>query len=917
MRWIYKVPLRIRSLFRRDRVEQELDEELDLHLEGLIEEKVAKGMTPEEGRYAALRELGGIEQIREECRDMRRVNYIENFVHDVRYGLRQLRHSPGFTVVAVLSLALGIGANTAIFTLINDLLLKTLPVRDPQQLVSFGKAEGGGTLDGLGEGPLDLFSYEFYQQMQAEKEVFTDVCAFGSQRESLWVRTGTSAAASADQAIGRLVSGNYFSVLGVGAALGRMIDPSDDDVPGRHAVAVISYRYWQQKFSGDSTALGRSIVVNGTPFTIIGVAPPKFFGETIGPNPPDLWMPLTMQPQVTLQPSLLDPHGYYWLHLIGRQRPEASQKQAQEWVNLKFRQYLTDRQGPRITQDDRHLIQQMYVELIAGGRGVSSLRSEYSQPLEVLMGVVAVVLLIACANLANLLLARSTAREREISTKFALGASRSRIILQMLAETTLLSGLGGALGLLFAYWGTRGLIRFVMAGSSYTQLEASPDARVLVFTLGMSLATGLLFGLAPALRASRMSFAPGLKTSSRATTGGGVGVGGLALPKLLVSLQVALSLLLLVGAGLFVHTLRNLENQDFGFDRQNVLMVTVGLKTAGYKPEQLGVLDQRLLDSLNALPGVRSATLSMLPPMSGMTWGGPVLVPGYSARPNEDMDTSMNSVAPHYFETIGIPLLRGRFIGREDTATSPKVVVVNQTFANHFFPRGDAIGRLLGLPGELGDREIVGVVKDTKPHNPRERAKRTIYLALLQLSGEDLYANCLQIRTVGDPAKVTEEVRRALAGIDSNLPILKISTLSEQVDRYLGHEELISELSSFFALLALSLACIGLFGVMSYNVVRRTNEIGIRMALGATHGDVLWAILRESLVLVAIGIAVGVPATWGATHFISSMLFGLTPHDPVSVIGGTLLMLAGAILAAYLPARRATKVDPMVALRCE
>jgi predicted permease len=923
MRLFYKLFLRFRSLFRKSGVEQELNDELRFHLDELIGEKLAKGMTPEEGRYAALRELGGIEQIREECRDMRRVHYIENFVQDVRYGLRQLRRSPGFTAVAVFSLALGIGANTAIFTLINDLMLKTLAVRDPQQLISFGKAEGGGTLDGLGEGPLDLFSYEFYQQMQKQKDVFTDVCAFGSQRVSVWVRISGSETASTNQATGRLVSGNYFSVLGVGAALGRMIDPSDDDALGRHAVAVISYYYWQQRFSGDSAALGQSIVVNGTPFTIIGIAPSKFLGETIGPNPPDLWMPLTMQPQVTLQPSLLDPHGYYWLHLIGRLRPEASQKQAQEWVNLKFRQYLRDRQGARITPEDRHQIRQMYVELIPGGRGVSHLRSEYSQPLEVLMGVVALVLLIACANLANLLLSRSATREREISTKFALGASRSRIIRQMLAETLLLSGLGGALGLLFAYCGTRGLVSFVMTltpgggRSSYALLEASPDARVLGFTLGVSFASGLLFGLAPALRVSRMSLNPGLKGSSRTTTGSGIRVGGLALPKVLVSLQVALSLLLLVSAGLFVRTLRNLENQDFGFDRQNVLIVTLGLRPAGYKPEQLGALDQRLLDSLNALPGVRSATLATLPPMSGMTWGGPVSIPGYSARPHENMDTSINSVAPHYFETVGIPLLRGRFIGPEDVAASPKVAVVNQTFADHFFPRGDAVGHRFGSPGELGEREIVGVVKDAKYHDPRETPQRMIYLPLLQLSGEDLYANCLQIRTVGSPAKVTEEVRRALAGIDSNLPILNVSTLSEQVERYLGHEELISELSGFFALLALSLACIGLFGVMSYNVVRRTNEIGIRMALGAGRGNVLWAVLWESLALVVIGIAVGVPAAWGATHFVSSMLYGVTPHDSASVLGATLLMLAGALLAVYLPARRATRVDPMVALRYE
>lgn len=723
---------------------------------------------------------------------------VETLWQDVRYGLRQLRRSPGFTIVAVLSLALGIGANTSIFTLINDLLLKTLPVRDPQQLVSFGKAEGGGTLEGLGEGPLDLFSYEFYQQMRQEKEVFRDVCAFGSQRERLQVRPSGSTVDLADQAIGRLVSGNYFSVLGVGAILGRTIDPSDDDAPGRHAVAVISYHYWQQKFSSDPAVVGRSIVVNGTPFTIIGVAFPKFSGETIGPYPPDLWMPLTMQPQVTLKPSLIAPHGMYWLHLIGRQNPGVSSKQAQEWVNLKFRQYLIERQGSHLTAEDRREIQQMYVELLPRGRGVSSLRTEYSQPLEILMGVVVLVLLIACANLANLLLARTAARERELSTRLALGAGRCRIIRQVLTESVLLAGRGGALGLLFAYWGTRALISFVMAGSSYSPLEASPDAGVLAFTLGVSLVTGLLFGLAPALRVSRMSVAPSLKTGSRAITGDGSRSGRVLLPKILVAAQAALSLLLLVGAGLFVRTLRNLENQDFGFNRQNVLIVSLGFKAAGYQPAQLGALYQRLLDMMNTIPGVRSATLSMLPPMSGMTWGGPVSIPGRGTQPNEDMDTSINSVGPQYFATVGISLLRGRVIGPEDTANSSRVAVVNQTFADHFFPGGDAVGRRFGVPGDPRDiREIVGVVRDAKYNSPRETPKRMIYLPLLQPSGEDLYANCLQLRTVGDPAKVTAEARRALAGFDSNLPILNVVTLSEQVDRYLDHEELISQLSSF------------------------------------------------------------------------------------------------------------------------
>jgi len=904
-RWFYKLPLRFRSLLRRSYVERELSDELRFHLEKSIEEAAAKGENPEEARYAALRELGGMEQIKEECRDMRRVDVIENSVQDLRYAARQLRRSPGFAAAVVLSLALGIGANTAIFTLINGLLLKNLPVRDPRQLVSFGKAEGGGTLDGLGAGPLDLFSYEFFQRMRADQTIFQDVCAFGSQRVALQVRLGGSSLPG--QAIGRLVSGNYFGLLGVDAALGRTLEPSDDDVPGRHPVAVISYRYWQRQFSGNPDVLGQSITANNTPLTIIGVAPPKFFGVTIGPQPPDIWMPVTMQTQVTHNPSLLGPHGMFWLHLIGRQKPEVSAKQAQQWVNLKFRQYLVERQGAQITQDDRDLIRQMYVELVPGGRGMSSLRSEFAQPLMILMGVVALVLLIACANLANLLLARTAAREREIATRLALGASRFRIVRQVLTETLLLAGLGGAAGLLFAYAGTRAL---------FTPLEARPDGLVLAFTAGVALLTGILFGLAPALRVSRVSLAPRMKAAVR-VTGGAALSGRLPLPRILVAAQAALSLVLLVGAGLFVRTLRNLENQDFGFNRRNVLIVSLAPKAAGYKPGQLLPLYQRILDTVNALPGIRSATLSMLPAISGMIWSGPVTIPGHVAHANEDMDTSINSVAPRYFETLAIPLVRGRAIGPQDTAASAKVAVVNQKFAQDFFPHGDAVGQSFGVPGETGQRQIVGVVANSRFHDPRQPPGRLIYLPIAQLSGEDLYTNFLQLRTAGDPARVTEEVRRALAEIDSNLPVLKIFTLSQQVDRYLEHEELISLLSSLFALLALLLACMGLYGVMNYNVVRRTNEIGIRMALGARRSGVFWLVLKESILLLGVGIAAGLPITLAAARLVRAELFGLSQADPLSIAVAILCLALASVLAGYLPARRATKVDPMVALRYE
>ena len=910
--------MRVGGVFaRRDR-EQDLVAEIESHLALHIEDNLRSGMPPDEARRQALIHLGGVEQVKESYRERRGLPALDTLRQDVRYGWRMLRKSPAFTALAVLTLALGIGANTAIFTLINDVLLKSLPVRDPQQLVSFGIADGGGVIAGLSPGAWDLFSYDFYKQIENQHDVFDGLCAFDSHRQSVRVRTAGSGSDVQEQAVARLVSGSYFDVLGVNPLVGRLMETSDDSAPGR-PVAVISYRYWQRKFAGDSGAVGRSIVVNGTAFTVIGVAPAAFFGETVDPDPPDIWMPLTMQPQVLLSPSLLGPHGMYWLHLIGRTKPAVSGRRRQQWVNLKLRQYLVEHQGAQISANDRRIISQTYVDLMPGGRGVSHLRVEYTEPLEILMGVVVLVLFVACANLANLLLARTAAREKEVATRLALGAGRSRIVRQLLTESLLLSSLGGALGLLLAYWGTRALIAFVMAGADHIPLEAGPDSRVLLFTLAASLLTGLLFGLAPALRVSRVSFAPGLKAGSRTVTGESAGSGRLSLPKTLVAAQVALSLLLLVGAGLFVRTLRNLKDQDFGFDRQNVLLVNMDARVAGYAPGQMNNLDQRILHAVAALPGVRSATISTFPPMIGSNWTDALSVEGHFPQPNEDMDTALNAAGPAYFETVGIPILMGRPIGPQDTASAAKAAVINQTAADYFFRGENPIGRHIGFSDAYVSAtfEVVGVARNSKYHNPRETARRMVYPALMQLSGGDLYANCLQIRAAGDPAKVSEEVRRTLAGIDSNLPILNIRTVREQVGRFLNHEELISQLSVFFAALALLLACVGLYGMMSYNVMRRTNEIGIRMALGAQSGGVLWMVLEECLLLLGIGVAVGIPVTVAAGRLVRSQLFGLSPSDPFTVAGAIFCVSAVTLLAAYLPARRASRLDPAVALRFE
>jgi predicted permease len=833
---------------------------------------------------------------------------------DLRYSLRILAKSPGFTAIAILSLALGVGANTAIFTLINQLMLQELPVHRPDQLVSFGEASGGGVEGTVAVGTGGLFSYDFYRQIEKQHEFFQDISASASFNLPAGVLLRPSSAEPAGVAFFQMVSGNYFGVLGIQPALGRAILPSDEEAPGRNPVAVLSYHYWQSTLAGDPSVIGRHITVDKIPFTVIGVAPPRFFGVNADAQPPDLWLPLTMQKELMQTSSLLDAPALYWLHLMGRRNAGMNMSQAQEWLSAQILRYMRDLEGSHFPPARMQQIQQ--IKLLPGARGGSNLREQYREPLQVLMGVVVLVLLIACANLANFLLAKTISREREISTRLALGSTRARIVGQILMETLFLSFCGGVLGLLLAFWGTRALIHFVVGGASYTVFDPRPDAHVLAFTFGISLLTGLLFGIAPAVRVSRTAVA--YKANARTAASGG-GASGRVLPKLLVAVQVTLSLILLVGAGLFLRTLRNLENQNLGFETRKLLLVQFIPEAAGYLPPQLSSLYDNILERVDALPGVHSATLSSVPVINPGQWGSPISILGYAAKQDESVDTLGNFVASRYLETVGIPLLLGRPIGPQDTTTSSKVVVVNQTFANDYFPGGNAVGRRFTIadPRVPGTWQIVGVARDAKYSSVREEPQRTIYLPLVQIAGPHIYAHSLQVLTAGDPARVGEEVRRALAQIDPNLAVLKTETISQQVNDLMDQEQLISQLCAWFAGLALLLTSIGLYGVMTYNVARRTHEIGVRMALGAQKRAVQWMILRESLFLLGIGVILGVPATMAATRLVGAQLFGLTPSDPATFMVAILAISAVVILAAYFPAVRATKVDPMVALREE
>jgi len=841
---------------------------------------------------------------------------VGNLLKDLKYGFRMMAKSPGFTAVVVLCLALGIGANTAIFTIINALMLKSLPVEKPEELVLFGQGRSAGTsiIDGMPHaGEWELISVPLFKEYRDDHLFFTGVCAFQSTVSRLNLNiSGSGGGAAPEAAFGKVVSGNYFSVLGVNAAMGRTLTPEDDTAEGAHPVAVISYGFWQRRFSLDASVIGRSMDINGIPFTIVGVAARGFFGESLQSDPADIWMPLSMEPQALLEPSRLEKRNVFWLDVMGRLKPGVSRLQAQTAVTEHFRQYLVDMVGSKISPEDRRELAGVRIDLTPGGGGVSGLRRSYSEPLKILMALVGLVLLIACANVANLQLARASARQREISLRCALGASRSRMVRQLLTESLMLAILGGAAGTVLATWGTSLLVHLVSRGN-YIPLSVSPDSRIMGFTLLISIFTGVLFGLAPAIRAARIDLTASLKEGARNLAGHG---SRFNLTKALVALQVAICLLMLVGGGLFVRTFQKLENQDLGFNRENVLLVSMNPRMAGYKPEQLPGLYRQLLERVGAVPGVKSTSIALYGLVSGSMRDSSISVQGYTPKPREETDAQIIVVGPGYVETVGMTLVAGRGIGPQDSETSSKVAVVNEELAHHYFGNQNPVGKRFGFDDakHAADIEIVGVVKDAKYTEMREPSPPVILIPVFQNPD---FMNDLEIRTAANPTAVAADVRRILNDINSRLLGRKVVTLSQQVDDALSQERLIAQLSSAFGGLALLLACVGLYGVMAYAISRRTNEIGIRMALGAESHQVLWMVLKESLLLVMIGLFIGVPAVLASTRLISAQLYGVTPNDPLTIALAAVLLLAVAALAGFIPARNASHVDPMVALRYE
>ncbi len=875
------------------------------------------GISRDDAERAARAEIGSSEMVRHKVWAAAWESHAESLWKDARLGFRQMLRSPGLSIVAILSLALGIGANTAVFTVIDDLLLKQLPVHDPQMLVSFGDGSDAGIVAASDPGPYNIFPYDFYRRIAGERSELEGVCAFASFGTTVSVRTGAGTEGPATQAISHLVSGSFFSVLGAQPLVGRVFTADDTATEGRNAVAVVSYRYWRENLSADPNVVGRSLTVNGTSFAVVGVMPPSFYGVTLNEDTPDMWLPITMQPQVTMQPSLLKSDGLFWIHMMARRMPSVSVAQAQSWATMEFQRFLTQREGAKISAQRQKQISGSFIPLLPGGSGLSDMRQAYQAPLMALMIMVDIVLLIACANLANLLLAKAASREREFCARLALGSSRGRIVRQILVEALILALIGGGLGLGLAFWSTRVFIHFIDGGAAYTPLSATPNLRVLLFTFATCIMTAILFGIAPAMRGSRIDVSGALNASAR-STGASAARSNRLLPKILIVAQVGLSLVLLSVAGLLLRTLRNLHGSDIGMSRTHILLVHTNPKFAGYPSERLNALYERILDRVGALPGVRSASLAGSPPLHHGIWGSPIDIDSSPATANQD-STLLNRVSSGYFETLGIPLLRGRTIQPIDSADAPKSAVVNKTFADRYFPNGDAIGHTFKIadPGASGVWHIVGVVQDSKHRGPTEEPEAFAYVAVTQFTGDEHYAYWLQVRSDGDPAKLIGEVRAALAEVDPNLPVLKTQTIEEQFDDSIGQENFVSKLAGVFALLALTLACIGLYGVMTYNVVRRTSELGVRMALGASRSSLLWMVVKESLSLLAIGILIGVPVSLVASRSIRAGLFGVNPADPLTLIAAVLTISVCILAGSCMPALRAARIDPMAALRYE
>jgi predicted permease len=849
---------------------------------------------------------------------------MEQLLQDIRYAIRQLRKSPGFALTAILTLALGIGANAAIFTLVQGILLKSLPVSDPRELYRVGDTDDccvNGGFVGV-NGDFDIYSYDLYLYLKQSAPEFEQLAAMQAGQNMLSVRRGDAFSKALES---EYVSGNYFNTLGVGPYLGRVFNDSDD-TPQAAPAAVLSYRTWEGEFASDPSVVGSTVVIQAHPVTVIGVAPRGFFGDRISDRPPAFWLPLSSEPLIAGASSILHHQDSHWLYPIGRVRPGTSIVALQGKLSAALRQWLATRQ--RYTENGGSAeIPKQHVTIVPGGGGIQSLQQETGTGLKMLMILSTVVLLIACFNIANLMLARATARRTEITLRMALGSGRARLIRQIFTESVLLSFLGGLAGLAVAYGGSHLILGLAFPDARNLPISATPSPLVLGFAFVVSLLTGILFGTFPAWLSSHAQPAEVLRGSSRSTRDRS------SFPqKALVILQAALSLVLLVGAALMTRSLNNLEHMDFGIATTNRYVLHLDVAGAGYTVDRLQPLYREIETRFSALPGVTGVGLALYSPLEGDNWGECVIQQGHpSPRPGDRCGSTWDRVNAGYLRTIGVPMMRGREFTQQDTATSLPVAIVNQTFVGRFFPKQDPIGKQFGIDDVKysSSFQIVGVFKDFKLNNPREPI-RPVYLRPLTqqlrayteppLAGgevQSLFINSIVLAFNQPQQDVESLVRRTLSGIDPNLTVIDLRSLDSQVAGNFNQDRLIARLTSLFAILALALASVGLYGVTSYFVARRTSEIGIRMALGSTRSGVVGLVLRGVLVQIGLGLALGIPCALVCGHLMQSQLFGVGSYDPLAIVAATAVLAACATAAGFLPARRAASIEPMKALRTE
>jgi macrolide transport system ATP-binding/permease protein len=915
------------SFFRRKKLDRDSDEELRSHIDFAIEENLMRGMSKEEARSTALRQFGGVTQTKEDLRSMRGLPLLEVSAQDIRYGLRQLRNSPGFTITAVITLALGIGANTAIFTLVHGVLERSLPVTDPSRLYRVGAGDTCCYYDGFenDNGDFDLFPYDLYLQLQHSSPEFEQLSAVQAGGSAVSVRSGSSPAKPLRS---EYVSGNYFAMLGVGSYAGRPLLPSDDK-SGATPVLVLSYQSWQSDFAADPSIVGSTVEVQTHPFLVAGIAPPGFFGDRVAERPPDAWVPLANEPMIEGPATSLWPQGNddtAWLYLLGRVRPETNIAALQDRLSAALRQWMGAHTSFTANGGAARIPRQ-HVVLVSGGGGIQRLQQQTGKGLRMLMILSSAVLLIACANIANLLLARGTTRRAELALRMALGAARERLIRQILTQSVLLSLIGGAAGLLVAYALSDMILALAFPHARHMPIQASPSLPVLAFAFMVSLVTGVIFGTAPAWLSSQAKPAEALRGANRS-----FGDQSSVPQRALVVLQVALSMVLLSGAFLMAKSLASLEHQNFGIATAHRYVLEFDPMAAGYTVDRLPALYRQMEDRLSALPGAVNVSLARYTPLGGNNWGTCVVQQGHPApASNDNCFASWVRVSNRFLQSIGVPMVRGRNFSAQDTQSSTPVVLVNQSFARRFFPNQDPIGKHFGLvsPKNSNAFEIAGVFADFKMSDPRGEVTPLFLRPLSQqylgysdpeaISSESssMYVGSIIIQFSSPQQGAEALLRRTLAEIDPNLTVFHFDSYDSQIAANFNQDRLIARLTSLFGVLALTLASVGLYGVVSFSVVRRTSEMGIRMAMGASRSDIVSMVLRGAFWQFLFGVALGIPAAFYAGHLITSLLYEVKGSDPVAYVGATMALAMCAAVAGFVPARRAASIEPMRALRSE